>query len=386
MSRKTMTAMALAALVPLLGLASRPQEKPQDVWRPFQFFIGKWEGTGEGKPGISRGKQEFSFVLGGQYLQVRNETIFKSQKGNPKGETHEDWGFFSYDRLREAYVIRQFHVEGFVNQYVCPGPSADGRTFAFLSEAIENLPPGFKAKLTYRILDEDRFEQTFDLAAPGQEMECYSKGVMTRVGSRRPSAKEKKRPVQVSPPCDVRISLNATSPFVPDGRTSLAELALEAVFSSVTFEFYPDEDPLLGRCQINAAPGKGKFSKLILNDVERDGERLPASFLSARPAEFPAALAIESEPTAEDEASARSPSPPEKVRLSFWTEFGSTPVKWGSRFGTATLPDFKLTFEASFRELIRGKPFSMSLPYQGNYPEDRGAWQVDIRPRPKKEQ
>ena len=212
-------------------------------------------------------------------------------------------------------------------------------------------------------------------------MECYSKGVMTRAGSRRPAAKEKRRPVQVSPPCEVRIALQAASPFVPDGRTSLAELSLEVVFASVTFEFDPDEDPLLGRCQVAAPAGKGKFSKLVLNDVERDGERLPASFLSARPAEFAAALGVESEPMAEDEAAARSAPAPEKVRLAFWTDFSKMPVKWGSRFGTAALPDFKVVFEVPFRDLVRGKSFSATLPYQGTYPEDSGTWQVVIKPR-----
>ena len=31
---------------------------------------------------------------------------------------HEHWSFFSYDRARKALVLRQFHQEGFVNQYV----------------------------------------------------------------------------------------------------------------------------------------------------------------------------------------------------------------------------------------------------------------------------
>lgn len=384
MIRRILVVILFAAPAVFLGPATQSQERPQDIWKPFQFFVGKWEGSGEGKPGVSRGKQEFAFVLGGHYLQVKNETVFEPQEKNPKGERHEDWGFFSYDQLRKAFVFRQFHVEGFVNQYVCAGPSGDGKTFVFLSEAIENLPPGFKTSLTYRILNDDSFEQTFDLASPGQEMECYSKGVMSRVGSRRPAAKERKKSVQISPPYDVHISLNVSSPFVPDGRTSLAELSLEIVFPSVTFEFDPDEDPLLGRCQVNSARGIGKISRLVLNEVQRGDERLPASFLSARPKEFPASLGIESEPMAEDEAAAKSGTPPEKVRLAFWTEFGQTPVKWGSKFGTANMSDLKVVFEVPFRDLLRGKSCSISLPYQGNFPEDRGTWQIEIRPGPKK--
>jgi len=176
-----MIGISAAGLTVLLSWAAQQPEKPQDVWLPFKFFFGQWEGRGEGQPGVSHGRQECEFVLGGKYLQVKNEARFDPQEKNPKGEVHEDWGFISYDRMRKLYVFRQFHVEGFVNQYICTGPEPDGKTFVFLSEAIENIPPGFKARLTYRILDENSFEQTFDLAPPGQEMACYSKGTMKRI-------------------------------------------------------------------------------------------------------------------------------------------------------------------------------------------------------------
>jgi len=181
MTRKWMIAISLAVFTILLSWGAQQPEKPQDVWLPFKFFVGQWEGRGEGQPGASHGRQEWEFVLAGKYLQVKNEARFDPQEKNPKGEVHEDWAFISYDRMRKLYVFRQFHVEWFVNQYVCTGPGADGKTFVFDSEAIENIPSGFKARLTYRILDEASFEQTFDLAPPGKEMACYSKGTMKRI-------------------------------------------------------------------------------------------------------------------------------------------------------------------------------------------------------------
>ena len=211
-------------------------------------------------------------------------------------------------------------------------------------------------------------------------MECYSKGVMTRAGSRRPTAKAQKMSPRLSPPYNIHLSLNVRSPFVPDGRTSLAELALEVIFASVTFEFDASADPLLGRCQVNTAKGKGKISRLVLNEVQRGDERLSASFLSVRPSEFPASLGIESEPMDEEEAAAGSGTAPEKVRLAFWTEFGRTPVRWGSKFGTASLPDLKVVFEVPFRDLLQGKGCLITLPYQGSYPEDSGTWRIEVRP------
>jgi hypothetical protein len=58
----------------------------------------------------------------------------------PKGEVHEDIGLISYDRGRKAFVLRQFHKEGFVNTYA--GASDNPRVFT--TEAIENIPAGFR--------------------------------------------------------------------------------------------------------------------------------------------------------------------------------------------------------------------------------------------------
>jgi hypothetical protein len=189
---------------------------------------------------------------------------------------------------------------------------------------------------------------------------------------------------KVSPPYAATVRLKVESSFVPDGRHSLAEISFKVLFPSVTFEFDPEEDPLLGRCQVNSGKGKGTFSMLALNDAQKDEERLQPRFLSSRPREFSAGLAIESEPMAEDEAAARSGTAPDKVRLSFWTEWEVTPIRWGSKYGTEGLPDFKFVFEVPFRELIQGKPFSVTLPYEGRYPEDKGIWTIDFRPAPKK--
>jgi len=166
----------------------QPQVQPQpqaakepDVWAPFKFFVGRWQGHGEGKNSISKGKVEYQFVLRGKFLQLKNETKFDPQVKNPKGELHEDIGIFSYDRIRKMYVLRQFHVEGFVNQYVCHKILDEGKTFIFVSEQLENLPPGFKARLTYKILNQNEYQASFDLAMPDKDFECYQTGILKRV-------------------------------------------------------------------------------------------------------------------------------------------------------------------------------------------------------------
>lgn len=176
----------LLTLLVVVWMTAMPAAgQDQDVWAPLRFFAGRWEGQGEGKGGVSKGIQDFEFVLDGKYLHIRNRTVFEPQEMNPKGEVHQDWGFISYDQIRKRFVLRQFHVEGFVNQYVMEDPSGDGKNLVFTSEAIENIPPGFRARITYRILNDHEFEQTFDLASPGNEFDCYAKGIMRRQESKQ---------------------------------------------------------------------------------------------------------------------------------------------------------------------------------------------------------
>lgn len=77
-------------------------------------------------------------------------------------------------------MLREFHVEGFVNQYVITSSRADGKTIVFTSESIENIPAGFRARETYKILRPDEFREVFEVAEPGNDFELYSEGHFRR--------------------------------------------------------------------------------------------------------------------------------------------------------------------------------------------------------------
>ena len=83
------------------------------------------------------------------------------------GETHDDLGFFSYDRAAKRFMLRQFHIEGFVCDYVIESMAKDGRIFVFVSAPIENFMPGWRGRETYRFLNDDKFIETF-ARRPGQ--------------------------------------------------------------------------------------------------------------------------------------------------------------------------------------------------------------------------
>ncbi len=171
------TILILVMILPVLLAAQA--EKKQDVWEPMKFLVGEWEGKGEGKSGISTVSHDFEFIMKGKYLHMRTKATFEPQEKNPKGEVHEDWGFFSYDGSRKKNMFRQFHVEGFITQYVLEDISEEGK-LVFATEQIENAPPGLKARLTFRRLNSDGLEVNFELSFPGREFDCYSLNTLKR--------------------------------------------------------------------------------------------------------------------------------------------------------------------------------------------------------------
>jgi len=90
----------IVALLLLPSVLVGQNKARPDFWQPFKFFVGKWEGAGNGKPGIS----------------------------------------------------------------------------------IENIPAGYRARETYKIIGPDEFVEVFEIAEPGKDSELYSEGHYTRKG------------------------------------------------------------------------------------------------------------------------------------------------------------------------------------------------------------
>jgi hypothetical protein len=166
-------------LVSLAAIAQDPIGK--SPFDPIRFFEGHWQGTTKGEPGDGKGKRDYEFVLGGKFLRASNKTVYPPQEKNPKGEVHEDVGYFSYDRQRKKLLLRQFHVEGFVNEYVEQEGTKDGKTLVFETERIENIPDGWRARETYKIISQDEYAEVFELAEPKKEFTVYAESHWKRV-------------------------------------------------------------------------------------------------------------------------------------------------------------------------------------------------------------
>ncbi|MGC3947036.1 MAG: heme-binding beta-barrel domain-containing protein [Chryseolinea sp.] len=170
--------LATLLLAPILMFAQGA--KTDTLWTPLQPLIGNWRGTGDGADGKGTYERSYRFVLNNKFIEVRNKSDYQPTKENPKGYHHEDVGYISYDKGRKKFVFRQFHAEGFVNQYILQSVNNDGRTLVFESEAIENIPNGWRARETYTF-DQGTLKEDFNLAEPDKDFAPYTRATLKRI-------------------------------------------------------------------------------------------------------------------------------------------------------------------------------------------------------------
>lgn len=173
-------ALALAAM---LGAADAVAQVPQpapDPWAPVRFLAGKWEGKASGNPGEGSVARTYEFVLNNRFLHERSTSTYPPQEKNRKGEVHEHWSFISHDRARKTLVLRQFHVESFVNQFALSAEKSSAAKLVFESEAFENLGSKWRARETYEVLSPDEFVEVFEIAPPEKEFSVYSRNHFRR--------------------------------------------------------------------------------------------------------------------------------------------------------------------------------------------------------------
>src|ERR1044072_6899561 len=147
------------------------ERKPVN-WEPFKYFVGTWEGVSKGETGPGKAEREYKIVMNGTFMEVRNKVISKMPDG--KTDMHEDLGIVSYDDARQKFILRQFNIEGFVNQYVLSSMGADNKASSWDTESIENIEPGWRGRERYKIVSKDEFVETFELAPPGKDFAHFN--------------------------------------------------------------------------------------------------------------------------------------------------------------------------------------------------------------------
>ena len=169
----------LFGILLLSALGSAQTSPKPDTWKPLKFFVGVWEGTGQGEAGDAKVEREYKFVLDGKYLQAAHRSAYAPQT-KAKEAAHEDLGFFSWDKTRGHFVFRQFNSEGFTIQFLVSRISDDGKTFVLDSEINENIPKEMRSRVTYRILNDGEFTETYEIAEPGKDLAVYFSKHFTR--------------------------------------------------------------------------------------------------------------------------------------------------------------------------------------------------------------
>jgi len=167
--------------LPIAIMLAHSSVAQTDPWTNLRVLEEKWEGPTSGKPGKGVTTREYRFELNGHFLSQRNKVVYDAKSPAAKPEVHEDFSLLSYDARLKKIVWRQFHSEGFVHEYTLDSVSADGKSLDFFTVSIENIPPGFRAKESYRMISADEIESTFWLAQPAKDFELYTQTRLKRV-------------------------------------------------------------------------------------------------------------------------------------------------------------------------------------------------------------
>ena len=168
--------MRTSLLIALLMVAvpSGAEGIPRRTLADLQPMVGTWRGQSAGKPGVGMILRECQLTLFDRFIECRTTVTYAPQEKNKNSEIHVDVAIFSADSGSKKLRMRQFHGEGFINTYTETGP------LTFDTDAIENIPAGWRAREAYSI-EGNTWIETFSLAAAGKEYEVYSTASLQRV-------------------------------------------------------------------------------------------------------------------------------------------------------------------------------------------------------------
>jgi THAP4-like, heme-binding beta-barrel domain len=162
-------------LVPFLaGALLVTEARGDDAWKPLQFLIGDWVGSGSGKPGEGAGEFSLKLDLDGKILVRRNHNQLAPKPGEKSGATHDDLMIIYPQPGKDLFRADYFDNEGHVIHYTV---SCADRKAVFQSDAAANAP---RFRLTYELKAKGWLMIEFAIAAPGKEFQTYVSGTMKK--------------------------------------------------------------------------------------------------------------------------------------------------------------------------------------------------------------
>lgn len=179
---------ALALLVLLFtGSAGLAQPVRPDALAPVAQLVGDWTGIGEGEPGTSAATRHIERVHEGRFIRVEGHSVYPKQEMNKTGEVHTSTDLWSYDGARKLLVMRQFDSLGFVSTYAQDKAASREGHIVLVSEHLENVPAGWKARYTYDLISAEEYREHFELDPDGKGFKTYVLGRYLRDRAPRPA-------------------------------------------------------------------------------------------------------------------------------------------------------------------------------------------------------
>jgi enterochelin esterase family protein len=214
---KALTLRLAGAIWAVASLATAAEPRAADPFAPVRFLIGGWTGEASGQPGKGTVERQYSLVLDNRFIEELNTSTYEARPGR-QPEVHQHRSFLSYDQAQKKLMLRQFHVEGFVNHYAQNLEAGTATRLVFDSVAFENLPAGWKARETYELISADEFIEIFELAAPGKPLELYSRNHFRRkAASARPAPPTRAADGPLAPKWTVMNGAGSNAPVDAEG-------------------------------------------------------------------------------------------------------------------------------------------------------------------------
>ncbi len=150
-------------------MSNQAQDQTNYIGVIAGYLSGSWKSNPDACIGIGEANKVNKVVLDSNFFLMETKATFDVEENN----RHEDKKFISYNKLTDKLILREFHSEGFVNEYEVDSMSTDLKYIVFLSRALENMPDGWKARMTIQIIDDGNYREQFDMARPGEPFRQY---------------------------------------------------------------------------------------------------------------------------------------------------------------------------------------------------------------------
>lgn len=135
----------------------------------FNFLIGEWKGTSHGVEGDGVCKKSVTVGSDSNLIVSHNDFSFENSKSYPPSDKHEHKSVYSFNKEDSSLVVKVLNSEGHTTCFKEKKKSSGKDKKIFLSQKIENGPPGLKVRRTILKLSDDSYTETLEYKYPSRD-------------------------------------------------------------------------------------------------------------------------------------------------------------------------------------------------------------------------